>query len=296
MEKIREIGLVIYSYGAIEDHLEMIWNWISEIEIWFGRTFAEYIFIRRGKESHRLWKNTSKNRLNLYSRLQIEKPWFVLGFGWPEGCLNAHPGQSMGIKIFIKSWPQKDPDSNRVRWPSYISILVHPDVVSQKDNRFAGLLDLGVQAWDIIDGVYGFIDVDTGVPLQDDLLRNIDFFMSNLIPKEFQGEFRKWQEIQPYLGKKIWKIFWANFINANHITTLGDIAEMRRSDPYRHLEELQAIAYDKGIEKLINNSKNFHELRCLSHKGMLITISPSPLEWSDAWVQERRKIIQELIN
>jgi hypothetical protein len=166
--------------------------------------------------------------------------------------------------------------------------------MKQKDKRLSGLLDLGIRVWDIVDGVYGFIDVDTGFPLQDDLLRNFDFFRSNLIPHEFQDEFKRWQEIQPDLDKKIWKIFWGNFFNFKHITILGDIAEMRRQNPFRRLEELEAIAYDKAIEKLLIKSEHLHEIRDLAKGGRLLTLSPSPLDWEDDKVQQRKKAIQEL--
>lgn len=181
------------------------------------------------------------------------------------------------------------------RTPSYIYLQVHPEVLVRSPGGISGFLDLGMQAWAIVDGVYGFIDVETGIPLQDAISRNAFHLFDSTVPPEYHREFRKWQELMPRLDKRVWKAFWGNFLGAEHLQELGGIRELRRADPlYRILPEYLEQAYQQGIRRL-RESNGYHEWRELAKGGVLLTLSASPLEWFEKEVQERRVKLQEAL-
>lgn len=295
MTEIKAVGMVIYTYTVVEERFENLWSWLQRIEQWSGQSFAEFGFSPQAKESLRIWKATAKNRANLYQRLQVEQPWSVLDFGWPAGTLRSAPSKTKGLDVAILSSPQPWHNSGDYRRPSYIYLEVHPEVLMQGTTRVSGFLDLGMQAWEIVDGVYGFIDVETGIPLQDNVSRNAIHLFDSTVPPEYHREFRKWQELMPKLDKWVWKAFWGNFLGSEHLRQLGGIQEMRRADPlYRLLPEYLEQAYQQGIERL-QACGCYEEWRELASGGILLTLSPSPLDWFDSGVQERRKQLQAVL-
>jgi hypothetical protein len=54
----------------------------------------------------------------------------------------------------------------RYRVPSYVYAETHPEMLMQSVTGVAGFLDLGKQVWEFAAGTYGFIDVQTGIPLR----------------------------------------------------------------------------------------------------------------------------------
>lgn len=293
MSGIRAIGMVIYTYGILEERLDPLWDWLQRVEAWAGQRYAEFDFEPRAKESLRVWKATPKNLANLYHRLQVEQPWFVLNLGWPRGSLRATSPQ--GVFVSVASEPQPKRGGESYRTPSYVYLEVTPEIIRQSATGVSGLLDLGIQAWAIADGVYGFIDVETGIPLQDNISRNVAHLFDSTVPPEYHREFRKWQELMPRLDKRVWKAFWGNFLGAEHLQELGGIRELRRADPlYRILPEYLEQAYQQGIRRL-RESNGYHEWRELAKGGVLLTLSASPLEWFEKEVQERRVKLQEAL-
>jgi len=295
MTEIKAIGMVIYTYAIVEERLENLWNWLQRIEYWSGQSFAEFGFSPQVKVSLRIWKATAKNRANLYQRLKVEQPWSVLHFGWPADTLRSATSKTKGLDVAILSSPRPWHNGGGYRTPSYIYLEVHPEVITQSTMGISGFFDLGTQAWQIVDGVYGFIDVETGIPLQDNISRNAIHLFDSTVPPEYRREFRKWQELMPKLNKQVWKAFWGNFLGAEHLQELGGIRELRRADPlYRLLPEYLEQAYQRGLERL-RASGGYHEWRELAGGGVLLTLSASPLEWFEKEVQERRARLQEAL-
>jgi len=291
--EIHAIGMAIYTYAVLEERLEGLWAWLEAIERWTGQAFAEFDFSPRSKQSLRVWKATAKNRDKLYKRLQVEQPWFTLGFAWPTSKEPTH--RVKGIHVAITSRPQPVRGGESYRTPSYIYLEVHPEVITQSTMGISGFLDLGAQGWQIIDGVYGFIDVETGIPLQDNISRNAIHLFDSTVPPEYHREFRKWQELMPKLDKRVWKAFWGNFLGAEHLRQVGGIQEMRRADPlYRLLPEYLERAYQQGIDCL-RTCGCYEQWRELAGGGVLLTLSSSPLEWFDPGVQERQKQLQAVL-
>jgi hypothetical protein len=295
MSEIKAIGMVIYTYGMLEERLEGLWNWLREVERWSGQPYGEFSFSPRGKVLYRIWKATAKNMANLYRRLQTEQPWGTLFLGWPVGTQKGWQHVTKGLYLIIGSTPQPLRGGESYRSPSEIYLGMRPSVISGSVTGISGLLDLGLRLWEIVDGVYGFIDVETGVPLQDDIYRNAIFFWDTTVPPEFQREFRAWQGLSPTLNKRVWKAFWGNFLGAEHLQELGGIRELRRADPlYRLLPEYLQQAYQQGLERL-RASNGYYEWRDLARGGVLLTLSTSPLEWFEKKVQERRARLQEAL-
>ncbi len=293
MGTIRAIGMVIYTYAVLEERLEALWEWLHRVEAWSGQPYAEFNFSSRTKESLRVWKATDKNKAMLYHRLKTEQPWSYLHLGWPRGIL-----RNTGIKglyVAVNSRPQPDRGGESYRRPSYVYLEVHPDVLNQSTTGVPGFLDLGVQAWHIIEGVYGFIDVETGIPLQDNLFRNAMHFFDSTVPPAYHPEFRAWQDLMPLLHRRVWKAFWGNFLGPEHIRQLGGLQALRRADPlYRLLPEYLEQAYRQGIERL-RACACYETWRELTGGGVLLTLSPSPLDWFDPAVQERQRRLQTVL-
>lgn len=293
MTGIRAVGMVIYTYGVLEERLDPLWDWLQRVEAWSGQRYAEFHFSPRAKHSLRVWKATPKNLANLYHRLQVEQPWFVLNLGWPRGTLDSVVPQ--GVFVSVGSEPQPERGTESYRRPSYIYLEVTPEVLLQSTTGISGFLDLGIQAWEIADGVYGFIDVETGIPLQDNISRNVAHLFDSTVPPEYHREFRKWQELMPKLDKRVWKAFWGNFLGAEHLRQLGGVQEMRRADPlYRLLPEYLEQAYQQGIERL-RACDCYEEWRELAGGGVLLTLSSSPLDVLDPRVQERQRRLQAVL-
>jgi hypothetical protein len=295
MHPVRAVGMAIYTYAELEKRLNSIWEWLQALELWLGHGYAEYGFVMRGKESARIWKATPTNRARLYERLQNEQPWYLLNLGWPAGTLHTFPSLTKGMSVALKSEPPPKRRMERYRTPSYLSVILHPDVFTLSNTGMEGLLKLGQQAWQLCDGAYGFIDVETGIPLHDHLLRNIDHLHGSLVPPEYDQEFRKWQDIMPNLNQRVWKAYWGNFLCQEHLQRLGGVQEMRRADPrYRLLPEYLETSWRQGRERL-QACACFHELRDLANGGVLLTLSASPLDWFDAMVQNRRVQLQDVL-
>jgi len=288
MRTIRAIGLVVYTYGVMEERLEVLRRWFDAVEAWLGQPFAEYGFAPRGKESLRVWKATEHNRERLVERLRVERPWFVLDFGWPAGTLKARAYKTGGVDVALKSREQPWKGGTSYRSPSYLSLIAHRNLLEQ-GNCVEGLLQLATSAWQAIDGVYGFIDVETGVPPQADLIHNFDQLLSNRIPPEYFAEFKAWQLLQPSLDRRVWKAFWGNLLGAEHLRRLGGIEQLRRGDALRRrLPEFERQAYQEGLEAL-ESCECYQKRSELTDGGVLLTLSESPLSWDDAEVQKRRQ-------
>jgi hypothetical protein len=292
MAEIRAIGAVIYTYGILEDTLDQLWDWLLKVEAWSGHPYEEYVFSRRGKDSHRLWKMNAKNRERLFLRLNTEKPWFLVTLSWPKDDLKTFPIKTKGIQVTIKSWGQPWKRGEGYRTPSYVSILFHPKILVG-EIKIKELLDLCAEAWGFTNGVYGFIDIETGIPLQDNLARNIDHLMSNLVPKEHFQEFYQWVMIKPELHRKIWKVFWCNLIGAGHIRQLGGYKELRKANPYQPESELLAVAYERGKNLLLGDLERY---LALDRGGFLFTLCDSPMDWFDDETQLKKNEMQTVFN
>ena len=203
------------------------------------------------------------------------------------------PARSNGIQVTIKSLNQPWRGGERYRTPSYLACIIHPEIIEKSNNGITGFLELGKEAWNISQGVYGFIDIETGIPLQDNIYRNFDLQMSNLIPSEFFDEFRNWQRIGPELHRKAWKVFWGNFLGEEHIQQIGGVSELKKANPYKQTDELASIAYQVGLEK-ITACKCFYEMSNLTHKGVLITMSNTPYDWDQQNNDDKGKLQQVL--
>jgi hypothetical protein len=295
MNEIRAIGMVIYTYERLEERLDPLWDWLHRVEQWANRSYAEFNFASRARESLRVWKATSQNREKLYQRLQTEQPWSEILFGWPRGALRDETILKQGLFVAIKSRPQPERGMESYRTPSYVYLQAHPDVIQASTGGVEGFVRLGMAAWEIVEGVYGFIDVETGIPLQDDIFRNAIHLFDSTVPPEYHREFRAWQELMPKLDKRVWKAFWGNFLGAEHLRQLGGIQELRRADPlYQLRPEYLAQAYQQGKE-LLRASKSYVGWYELAGGGVLLTLSASPLEWFEKEVQERRERLQAVL-
>jgi hypothetical protein len=287
--------MVIYTYTVLEEHLEALWGWLHHVEHWSNQSFAEFGFDSHAKESHRVWKATAKNRVNLYQRLQVEQPWSILNLAWPAGTLRSSPFRMKGMDVAVVSRPQPRRGSESYRVPSCLYVEVHPTVLVHSTTGVSGFLSLGIQAWQIVEGVYGFIDIETGIPLADDISRNAIHLFESTVPPEHHQEFRKWQDLMPHLDKRVWKAFWGNFLGAEHLRQLGGIQEMRRADPrYRLLPEYLEKAYQQGVERL-QACSCVSEWFDLANSGVLMTLSSSPLDWFAPEVRMRQDRLQETL-
>ncbi len=292
MVEIRAVGMALYTYAALEEKLDVLWSWIEAAEEWSGRPFAEYYFTTQAKSSRRFWKATPANRARLYSRLQAEQPWSGLWFGWPG--LRQEVSQSGGVWVDLMSRPQ--PARGTWRRPSVVGIFTGPAVVSSDRERVPGLLSLGRQLWSITGAVCGLIDIRTDVsPLDDFRCRIYYAFGPADAPEEVRREMYLRQTTMSHLDRRVWKAFWGNFLSAEHLRQIGGIRDIRRSDPLnRLLPEYLERAYAQGRDRL-RTCGGYHEWHDLSHGGVLLTLSPSPLDALQPEVHARQSLLQEAL-
>ncbi len=287
---IRAVGLVIYSYNNLEDYQEPVWDWIQKVEGWYGEPFAEFIFNPRNKRIGKVLQASPPKRNKLRNRMQNEMPWSLIYLGFPKSILSGYIADfPSGLVVSIVSYPKSSQGQEAYRHPSRLSIEVDPNIF-RKPDKAAEFISLGSHAWSIIEGIYGFIDVDTGISPNDNLARNFGCAISNLIPQEHFPEFREWQSIQPVLNKKIWKIFWGNYLSQEHIQQIGGYADLRRADWYRPQEEIILESSKKG--KLLLDKATENQVK-LAKGGLFFQLSNSPLSWLQPETQIKRKNIQE---
>jgi hypothetical protein len=295
MSRVSAIGMVIYTYDVLEKCLDDLWEWLQRVESWSGELYAEFHYSSRAKESQRIWKATAKNRANLHHLLQTEQPWLGLDFGYPAGTLEKGPSTTRGLYVSVVSREQPLHGMERYRMPSYVYLETHSEVLSQSVTGVPGFLNLGKQVWEFAAGTYGFIDVEIGIPLQDRILRNAAHLFDSTVPPEYRQEFRQWQKLMPQLSRRVWKAFWGNFLSAEHLRQLGGIQELRHADPhYRLLPKYLEQAYQKGVT-LLRACGCYEEWQELTNEGILVTLAPSPMDWFDPSVQERRSKLQAAI-
>ncbi|MFN8474603.1 MAG: hypothetical protein U0822_20605 [Anaerolineae bacterium] len=288
MATVQAIGMVIYTYSVLEERLEGILKWFEAVESWSCRPYAEFVFSPRAKNSIRIWKASPKNRLQLYQRLQVEQPWSWLHFGLPRGGLRSSPRRTGGLEVALGSRPQPWRGGESYRSPSEVYLEVHPQVLAESATGISGFLELGRQLWELLDGVYGFIDVETGVPLQDNFSRNAIQLFDNSVPKEYYEEYGQWQRLGSRLHKHVWKAFWGNYLGADHLRRLGGLQDMRRAHPrWSILPEYLVASYENGVERL-RRCDCTYEWQPLASEGVLLTLSASPLEWCEPSTQEHR--------
>jgi hypothetical protein len=288
---IRTIGLVIYTYNNLEDYLDPIWDWVQTIEAWYEKPFAELHFLPRNKKGGKVIEASLSNRVRLHTRLKNEKPWTLISFGYPRDILKGYLGEvSNGVVVSMLSSPKSKYGEEAYRYPSRLTIEVDPSVF-RKTGKTADFITLGSQAWSITQGVYGFIDIDTGISPNDNLIRNFACVVSNLIPQEHLQEFKEWQAILPTLDKRIWKVFWGNYLSREHIQQLGGYADMRRSDWHRSQSEIIVESLEKGQELLNNSTGNLIKL---PNDGYFFQLSDTPLNWTQQETQIKRRNIQEI--
>jgi hypothetical protein len=288
----REVGLGIFSYKPLEILLDSLWEWIYDVEQWYAEPYSELLFSPQNKRPGKILEASPTNRRRLHKRLQDDVPWNLIVFGTPRGILSKSVSEySKGLYVTIKSYPQPKRGAENYRHPSYLSIIVDPNIFLD-DKKTIEFIHLGARIWSITEGVYGFIDIDTGIPPSDNLARNIACVVSNLIPPEHFQEFKEWQDILPVLNKRLWKAFWGNYISIEHIQQLGGYAKMRRADWYRPQSEILDESWQKGKFLL---KEEIGELLELSNKGYFFRSSTSPLDWLEPETQRKRKKIQEVL-
>ena len=201
-----------------------------------------------------------------------------------------------GIGISIKSRPQPKRGQESYRRPSYVFLQAHIDLLEPTLTQIAPLVSLGTQLWRIVDGVYGFIDVETGFPLQDSLFRNAIHLFDSTVPPEFHAEFREWQQLMPDLNRRVWKAFWGNFLGAEHLQRMGGVEVLRRADPRRRLlPEYKEQAQIIGLKKL-EECRCIQRLEPLSDGGILGCLSESPMDWFEPEVQAKAKRLQATLD
>jgi hypothetical protein len=172
-------------------------------------------------------------------------------------------------------------------------MIAAPQVLARSQAKPSRILELGALLWQVVNGVYGFIDVDTGVPLRDDLFRNIDFLYSNLLPPEHAPEFRMWQQLMHCLNRRVWKAFWGNFLGDEHLQEMGGVRDMQRADPrYRRLPEYEEAARQAALLRLRACPG---QQRALANRGVLVTLSDSPLDWFDPDMPQRVDLLQSAL-
>lgn len=294
MQNIRAVGMVIYTYSILEQRAEELWAWMEAVERWSGKDFTTYYFVPEGKRpSKRARRLTHNERGRLPERLRTATPWYAWGVAWPTFEEPLH--LVGGIGVSVKSRPQPERGQERYRSPSYVFLEAYVDLLETSLNQVASLVSLGARLWRIIDGVYGFIDVETGVPLQDNLLRNAIHLFDSTVPPEFCTEFREWQELMPVLNRRVWKAFWGNFLGAEHLQMMGGVKDLQRADPQRRmLPEYKDQAYKAGLQKL-EACDCFQRLEPLSDGGVVGYLSESPLDWFETEVQTRAEQLQSVL-
>ncbi len=289
---INEIGLVIYTYEPLENRLDPLWDWFRLVEEWYGNPYKELSFSARNKKLGKIHTASSINRNKLYKRLIDNKSWNLLSMGTPNGVLsNFISDLPKGINATLKSVQQPKLGGESYRTPSYLSIIVDPMIFNDV-NQINGFIDLGIKAWSIVNGIYGFIDINAGIPPSDNLVRNFACVVSNLIPIEYIQEFKEWQLILSKLNKRIWKVFWGNFISREHIQMIGGYDRMRKEDYYRPQQELLEISWNKGHQLLEGIAETVINL---PNNGMFLSLSINPLDWLEEKTQNQQKILQNIL-
>jgi hypothetical protein len=294
MQQVQAVGMVIYTYHGLEERFERLWDWILQVETWTRTTCAEFHFSSRAKQSRRIWKATPENRQNLQARLYEEQPWSILDFGWPAGVLRSTPAEMKGWEVAFGSRLQPTPGTTGYRRPSYIYLEVHPDILTNSTTGVEGLLNLGVNLWQLVDGVYGFIDVETGVPLQDDISRNVIQLFDSTVPTHYHQEYRLWQRLDNQIDKRVWKSFWGNFLSSEHLRQLGGIKEIRSANRNQSRAESLDQAYKQGTARLQGIDCLERQI-ALANDGVCVTLSHSPLDWFQPAVQECQHQLQHTL-
>lgn len=294
MTNIRAVGMAIYTYSVVEQRAEELWSWIESVERWSGKEFEEYYFTPAAKRVSGPKRLAHHNRLALVDRLRTENPWFAWGIAWPTLEKRIH--LVGGVQISVKSRPQPERGKERYRAPSCVFLHTHADLLKASLTQATAFTALGIQLWRAIDGVYGFIDVETGIPLQDNLLRNAIHLFDSTVPLELNNEFRQWQRLMPVLNRRVWKSFWGNFLGAEHLQRLGGIEELQRADPQRRmLPEYREQAQIAGLRRL-EECACLQRVEPLSSGSVLTTLSESPMEWFEPKVQARAKQLQNTLS
>jgi hypothetical protein len=271
---VRSVGLVIYTYVELEEQLNLLWEWTESTQSWSGKNFTEFYYSPGEKGLKKIHKKTRKNLAKLYTRLQTERPWRQVNFGVPDGTIYYSATATKGIDVTWVSYSPVCQGSDTSRKPSYVYIIASSDNFREpgKVNEF---VNLGRRAWEIVQGVYGYIDIETEISPKDNLVRDFSRFMSNLIPPHYFNEFREWQKIAPVLDKKIWKVFWGNFLGKHHLQQIGGYQELRRADYYRPAPEIKKISLDRG--KQILQGKAYEEI-AIAQDGIYFQLSPLPFD------------------
>lgn len=292
---IRGIGLVIYTYESLIAQINDLWEWLYQVEQWFGKSFSEYDYVSSLKSKKIIPREVSLiNQKRLYKHLLDRKSLSLLSYGRPSGVLSSYISEFPDSLVVTLSSTtnQVSHFSEAYRHPSRITIEVSSSFF-ENTGKVEELINLGVKAWSIAGGIYGFIDVDTGIPPHDNLTRNFYCIVSNLIPQEHLQEFREWQTIQPKLNKRIWKIFWGNFLSREHLQQLGGYEKLRREDWYRPQPEIFTISQMQG--KRIVEEK-IRDVVKIANEGCFFRLSASPLDYSQPEIQQRRKFIQSVLD
>lgn len=293
MTNIRAVGMVIYTYSILEQRVEELWAWVQKAEHWSGKEFTTYYFTPEARRASKAKRLTTKERERLPDRLRAETPWYIWGIAWPTFNEPLYLGSGIGISI--KSRPQPEPGQERYRSPSYVFLEAHVNLLETSSTQATALLALGADLWRIVDGVYGFIDVETGIPLRDSLFRNATHLFDSTVPPEFHSEFHEWQLLMPVLNRRVWKAFWGNFLGSEHLQVMGGVKDLQRADPQRRmLPEYRERAQAAGLQKL-EKCDCLHRLEPLSNGGFLGTLSESPMEWFEPEVQARAKRLQDTL-
>lgn len=219
-QTLHAVGLVIYTYGELESVQDDILTWASRVEAWLSRRIDAFAFESRAKMSQRIWKYTPQNVITLHRRLQQERPWTNLLFGWGADSLRRTPRETGGGMLFIKSRPQPERGRERMRHPSFVYLELHPDLLAASNGGMQGLITHGIDLWSRIDGCYGFIDAEADWGVHSDLSRNILHFNDSTLPVAYQEEYLLWKQIDAILDRRMWRPFWGNFLGAPHLHAL----------------------------------------------------------------------------
>lgn len=288
---VRAIGMVIYTYFGLENSLDSLWIWTKAVESWTASNFSEFYFSPRGKESKRIYLATKKNLEKLFCRLMDEEPWYLVSFGLPKGTLNNSTSNTHGVDVTWFSAPQPSKRTDASRKPSYVYIIATPDYF-QKGGKIDEFINLGVKAWEILRGVYGYIDIETLLDPNDKLMKDFGRLMSDLIPADYFQEFRQWQDLSNKLDRKLWKVFWGNFLGEGHIQQVGGLRELRRADYYRPLPEIEKTSWEKGRQTLEGKA---YQVVDLPYQGCFLRLSSSPLDLYEKVLQTNQHPLQDVL-
>jgi hypothetical protein len=288
---IKAIGMVIYTYAQLETFIDPILQWVQLVEDWSGRSFEAFHFDPRGKFSQRIWVANEKNRAALYQRLLQDQPWANISFGWPKGVLKSSVAAAGGLQVIIKSRQSNPQLSSNFRTPSFLYIEVNSSILLSPDTHLSGFQELAVKAWEVIGGVYGFIDVETGIPLQDDISRNALQLLDSTIPEEMTTAYQRWKDIAPLLDTRVWKPFWGNFINKEHICRIGGLRRLQAEDPFhRRLPAYIEQSYQEGIRRL-QGEVSYDTWYDLADNGIGIILTTSPTDPKRIMREQQLQII-----